>query len=327
MDPPNDARDRRCDARLRCAVCRGLDEDELFCRTSARRDTRGRAGFRLVGRGGCRGERRIAFYDRLGCTTLRVGRCDRGNAAAGSVPPYSLCSALGYAAGNRGAAVGGREAISADFDAAQKHEKDLRSRLATVANVRPAAVIEAEIARQRQDRLWMMSSECREATGATSRAFCKGVETLRAELEAAGEASGLRLELARVTAELATLRGKGAGLDADPQIASLSRLFGFSRERVTSAWSALFSVLTELGCAFVPFIGLTMLGVRHAPSSGASGGDSATIVGQGPGRGPALKKRKSWKWLGRRMTGLLELPPLRSVEFSEDGRVRITDQQ
>lgn len=240
---------------------------------------------------------------------------------------YSLCSALGYAAGNRGAAVGGREAISADFDAAQKHEKDLRSRLATVANVRPAAVIEAEIARQRQDRLWMMSSECREATGATSRAFCKGVETLRAELAAAGEASGLRLELARVTAELATLRGKGAGLDADPQIASLSRLFGFSRERVTSAWSALFSVLTELGCAFVPFIGLTMLGVRHAPSSGASGGDSATIVGQGPGRGPALKKRKSWKWLGRRMTGLLELPPLRSVEFSEDGRVRITDQQ
>jgi hypothetical protein len=212
---------------------------------------------------------------------------------------YSLCSALGYAAGNRGAAVGGREAISADFDAAQKHEKDLRSRLATVANVRPAAVIEAEIARQRQDRLWMMSSECREATGATSRAFCKGVETLRAELAAAGEASGLRLELARVTAELATLRGKGAGLDADPQIASLSRLFGFSRERVTSAWSALFSVLTELGCAFVPFIGLTMLGVRHAPSSGASGGDSATIVGQGPGRGPALKKRKSWKWLGR----------------------------
>ena len=178
---------------------------------------------------------------------------------------YSLGSALGYAAGNRGAVVGGREAITATFEAAQKEEKDLRGRLEKVATARPVTVIEKEIARHKQDRLWAVTKDCLDATATASREFCKAFEALQAELAGSAEAALLRRQLDKVVGEAAVLRTKGAGRDSDPQASTLSRLFGFSAENVQSAWSVLFATLVELGCAFVPMIGLSMLGLRHAP--------------------------------------------------------------
>jgi hypothetical protein len=251
---------------------------------------------------------------------------------------YSLGSAIGYAVSNRGAVVGGHEALTTSFKALQRQETDLRARLDAIKTKRPPGVIEADIARQKQDGLWTVTKECGDATATASRNFCKSFEALRAELAGSVEAVALRDQLVGVERELTALRAKGAGREPDPQASQLGRLLGLSTDKVRSGWSVLFAVLVELGCAFVPFIGLSMLGIQHAPppvTSGDPPGGEDPVTGPDGSTTPAARsvaRKRSGQ--GRRRSNrqpfvarpATELPPLRQAEFGEDGQLNITDQ-
>jgi hypothetical protein len=248
---------------------------------------------------------------------------------------YSLGSALGYAAGNRGAVVGDRESLTASLKILQRQETDLRARLDAIKTKRPPGVIEADIARQKQDGLWYSTKECGDAKGAASRNFCKSFEGLRAELAGSVEAAPLREQLDSVEHVLSALRAKGAGREPDPQASQFGRLLGISTDKVRSGWSVLFAVLVELGCAFVPFIGLSMLGIQHAATAPASEAkvDDPPMGVDGVVSSAARKavRKRSGRAGGRARRApvarsVAELPPLRSAEFSEDGQLNITDQ-
>jgi hypothetical protein len=257
------------------------------------------------------------------------GRREWGTVAVGSVLlalflVYSLGSALGYAVSNRGAVVGGRETLTATYDATRAREKDMRGRLAAVASARASTVIEGEMARQKQDRLWTSTRECSDATAPASREYCKAFEALRVELAAAVEAAQLRSEIDRVEQTLNALRGRGAGRDADPQASVIGWIFGLKAHHVRSGWSLLTAVLIEFGCAFLPFIGLSMLGLH-----GAQAGQAASA--KTPARSPYRKRRKAARkdrTLGYKLNGKThgELPPLRATEFGEDGMLKVSDE-
>lgn len=235
---------------------------------------------------------------------------------------YSLGSALSYAAGNRGAVAGQRDTVTADFKAAQTVEADLRRDFEKVAKARDGSVIEQEMARQRQDRLWSATKECTEATAPASRQFCKGFFDLQSEAAASAKASGLYPQLKEAAANVARLRAHGAGRDADPQASVLNRLFGISSEDVQSGWSLLFAGLVELGCALVPVIGLSMLDVRHGTPVGGK------LPAESSPRRSRVRRRSRQRGKRLKITQgqLIELPPLRETIFDTEGQLKITDQ-
>jgi hypothetical protein len=197
----------------------------------------------------------------------------------------SLLSAFGFAATNRGASVGGREGVTATYEAAKLKKEDLLRRLAGVAQVRAIGVVEAEIKAAKQERPWASSKECTEATVTASRGFCKRYETLVGELQAAKDAKELRREIDAVESEMAALREGGAGQDADPQASLISKLSGVHRANVQLGWELMFALLLELGAAFLPYLAAPEL------SAQAHGGGRGTPPG--PGHPPNAPLRVS----------------------------------
>jgi hypothetical protein len=162
----------------------------------------------------------------------------------------SFLSALGFAAGTRGAVTGGREVLTANLESASADLADALSRLKALPQARPSGVIEADINRQKQDRFWTGSRGCAEASGPAARGFCKGIETLRAELAAAVEAERLREKADKLKTQIAALKNQGAGTDSDPQASLVSRFLGLSAGNVQSGTNLWLAVLIEFGAAF-----------------------------------------------------------------------------
>ena len=188
---------------------------------------------------------------------------------------FSFLSALGFAAGTRGAVTGGREVLTANLESASADLTDALERLKALPHARPSGVIEADINRQKQDRFWTGSRGCAEASGPAARGFCKGIETLRAELAAAVEAERLREKADKLKTQIAALKNQGAGTDSDPQASQVSRFLGLSAGNVQSGTNLWLAVLIEFGAAFGLFFALT-LGKVEKPKSGA--GDSPGLA-------------------------------------------------
>ena len=169
---------------------------------------------------------------------------------------FSLFSAIGFAASSRGAVTGSREAVSLRYQAAERELREIKERVTSLGAIRPRAVIEAAIARAKQDRLWSSSNECRDATIEASRAYCRGVGDLRIELAAAVESERLRDRGAALKAEVDTFLAAGARNDQDQQAGLLARLTGVGLERVQTSIVVLFAALVEFGSAFGLFLAL-----------------------------------------------------------------------
>ena len=139
---------------------------------------------------------------------------------------FSLFSAIGFAASSRGAVTGSREAVSLRYQAAERELREIKERVTSLGAIRPRAVIEAAIARAKQDRLWSSSNECRDATVEASRAYCRGVGDLRIELAAAVESERLRDRGAALKTEVDIFLAAGARNEQDQQAGLLARLTG-----------------------------------------------------------------------------------------------------
>lgn len=182
----------------------------------------------------------------------------------------SVLSAIGFAAQNRGAMVGGREAVTTDYDVAKAKRDDVRQQLSQVSRARPALVVESDIARLHQDRLWTSTRECSEATAMGSRVFCQRLAELGGELAAARKSGELRADLDRLEQDLRRLRAAGAGHESDPQASLVSRLLGVPMAQVRSGWEVMLAVLLELGAAFLPFLataGLPKFPTHSSPAA------------------------------------------------------------
>jgi hypothetical protein len=194
---------------------------------------------------------------RLGCVIGLVFFC--------GCLAFSLFSAIGFAASSRGAVTGSREAVSLRYQAAEQELREIKARVVPLGTIRPRAVIEAAIARAKQDRYWSSSNECKDATAEASRAFCRGVGDLRVELAAAVEIERLQERSPLLKTEIDNLLSAGARTDQDQQAGLLSRLTGFGVVRLQTLIVVLFAALVEFGSAFGLF--LALLPMRGFPRS------------------------------------------------------------
>ncbi len=167
---------------------------------------------------------------------------------------FSLMSALGFAAGNRGFVTGGREALSMRLEAAMGELEAARAQLKTLPPHRVALVIEEEIRGMQKDRFWSGSQECSDPSGKEARDFCKRLSDRRTELAAAVASDRLSLRVQQLSREAEGLKERGAGQDKDPQAVMLSVLSGLDVENAKKAIIVFVAVLVELGAAFGLFL-------------------------------------------------------------------------
>lgn len=193
-------------------------------------------------------------------------------AAAGSLAfaffaVFSLLSAIGFVADNRGVLVQARNEISGEYIRVQDMRTYAETQHKALPAYRAGDIVMQEIERHRQNRRWISTSACTDATEELSREYCAAYFSLRAELSSSEEAKRLTSEIKSLDAQLARLRTKGAGQDSDPQVSLLSRMTGEDKDAVRLALIIAVALLVEIGATLGLFLasGHSMAG-RVAPN-------------------------------------------------------------
>lgn len=135
---------------------------------------------------------------------------------------FSLASGIGFAAMNRGAVTGDRDALNARHALAAKELAEVDAKLA--AAVRPAHAVEQELNGLRLNPRWQASAQCGDAGASSTRQFCSDYFRLKAELETAIAQARLLARQAELRSEVKGLIGRGAGQEADPQASAIAAL-------------------------------------------------------------------------------------------------------
>lgn len=167
---------------------------------------------------------------------------------------FSLLSAIGFAADNRGVFSHGRASINADYDRAAGELRDAEGKLASVPKHRPPGIVTEEIERQKQDWRWTSTKACTDATLPDSRAYCDAHYVVRAELAAGIEAQRLAGQIETLKGQIEKLEGAGAGQDADPQVSLLARLFGHDHDHIRLGLILIVALLVEIGSSLGLFL-------------------------------------------------------------------------
>ncbi|CFX24262.1 conserved membrane protein of unknown function [Candidatus Filomicrobium marinum] len=167
---------------------------------------------------------------------------------------FSLLSAIGFAADNRGALVQKRD----DLSSAYQRVHDMREYAERQRQVLPAHragdIVVQEIERHRQHRRWASTKGCTDATETLSRDFCAEYFMLRAERAAAQEADRLADEINTLDGKIDQLRRDGAGQDSDPQVSLLSRMTGQEKDFVHLTLIITVALLVEIGASLGLFL-------------------------------------------------------------------------
>jgi len=194
---------------------------------------------------------------------------------------FSLLSALGFVATNRGAVADHRAAITARLELARQALGEAEAHLAALGPTRPEGQIAAELAGLKQDRRWHLSQACALATGPASRDFCAQIfahEGERAQAQAAEALHG-RIEVLRD--EMTGAQAGGAGEERDPQAGLIARLSGLDVTQAQQALSALMALLVEIGAAATLYLAAGPSGpgrrTRH-PATEAMAGETPRVV-------------------------------------------------
>jgi len=169
---------------------------------------------------------------------------------------FSLLSALGFVATNRGAVASSRAALSSQLESARKELGETEARLAALGMTKPAGEIDAEIAGLKQDRRWQSSKACAGANPRASRQVCAQIFGLEAELartQATGEL-GARIDILKQ--EIKSFQDHGAWEDKDPQAVLLARFIGLEVSQAQQALSVFMAALVEIGAASTLYLTL-----------------------------------------------------------------------
>lgn len=208
---------------------------------------------------------------------------------------FALLSAIGFAAGNRGAIVGSREAVTTQYKAATESLKISRSLLAEIKTKRSSKSISANMEAARQEKRWRSTKGCTDTTATASIKFCKSYFAQKAEYEDAKEAEKLREQIKELNIVVAKLKQKGAGKAADPQAGVIARLLpkNFELKDVQDGLVMFVAVLVELVAAFGLYLstGLTYATqkqIKPKPQTKAKGETS-----RGGAKKPTLTQKKA----------------------------------
>ena len=193
---------------------------------------------------------------------------------------FSLSSAVGFAAKNRGS-IGEDRALASERLAAVRQElSQSESKLKALGAPRPLGVVNELLRGLEQDRRWQLSKECSDATADASRAFCKGYFELKAEAALAGEAQRHEERIASLKVEARQLEEQGAGREGDNQAAVLANILGLQTARVERGLMLFLAVLVEVGAALGLYFATGHL--RFEASAHETPGRGATVVEGGP---------------------------------------------
>lgn len=183
---------------------------------------------------------------------------------------FSLASALGFAADARGVLVGSREAAAKELKRLEAKSVELGQELVMLGEVRPESVILLEMAALKQDRRFTTSSSCTNATARTSREFCAQYLKVDADRQRALESARVKAELARITSALANLEKRGAGGEADHQVAVLATLLDKERDSIRTSLVVAVAFLVELGSGLGLWLALGHSDQRDAKTERAT---------------------------------------------------------
>ena len=165
---------------------------------------------------------------------------------------FALLSAVGFAAGNRGAVVGVREAVTSQYKAATESLKVSRGLLASIKTKRASEAVSANMGALRQDKRWRSTKGCTDTTAKASIVFCKNYFAVKAEYADAKEAEKLRIEIGKLNALITDLKKQGAGKAADPQAGIIARLLpeNFAIKDIQDGLVMFVALLVEMVAAF-----------------------------------------------------------------------------
>jgi hypothetical protein len=181
---------------------------------------------------------------------------------------FSLSSAIGFAAKNRGSLAEDRALATAKLLGVRREIDEAETRLKALGTPSPLPALQERVRGLEQDRRWQSSKQCADATAEASRAFCRGYFELKAEAARAMEAQHLQDRLAGLRGESRQLEDQGAGREADNQAAVLARLLGLPAVKVERGLTLYLALLVELGAA----LGLYFATGHMRPGSPAASG-------------------------------------------------------
>lgn len=144
----------------------------------------------------------------------------------------------------------------------------IEKRLAGLADLRAAAVMEEEVKAQLADRRWSATKECSDmgaAAGAATRQFCAGVFKLRGDIAGARERDRLLGEQQRLRERLAAARSAPArDVDAAPRV--IAEMLGIAVSLPRMAMSVGLAIVLELGSVVLVLLaaGPTLAGWARA---------------------------------------------------------------
>ncbi len=162
---------------------------------------------------------------------------------------FSLSSAVGFAAKNRGSLSDERALANARLASLTQETADAEAKLKALGTTKPVAAIEAALHRLEQDWRWQSSNFCQDATADASRVFCKGYFDLKAEAATAAEAANLETRLVALRNDTRRLEEQGAGRITDNQAGVLADVLGLSAAKVERGLMLFLAVLVEVGAA------------------------------------------------------------------------------
>ena len=162
---------------------------------------------------------------------------------------FSLSSAVGFAAKNRGSMTEDRSLATSRLTGVKQEIEEAEAKRKALGAARPSAVVQEAMRGLEQDRKWHWSKECQNATNEGERSFCKSYFDLKAEGARAAEQTALEQKIAHLKSEARGYEEKGAGRQSDSQAAVLANLLGFQAVQVERGLTLFLAVLVEIGAA------------------------------------------------------------------------------
>ena len=162
---------------------------------------------------------------------------------------FSLSSAVGFAAKNRGSMTEDRSLATSRLTSVKQEIEEAETKRKALGAPRPSAVVQEAMRGLEQDRKWHWSKECQNATAEGERVFCKGYFDLKAEAARATELTGIEEKIVRLKSEARGYEEKGGGRQADSQAAVLANLLGLQPVETERGLTLFLAVLVEIGAA------------------------------------------------------------------------------
>jgi hypothetical protein len=192
---------------------------------------------------------------------------------------FSMMSALGFAAGNRGYVAGGREALALRLEETEGELERAKAQRKALPTHRVASVIEEEIKGMQKDRFWTGSQSCNDPSGREAQNFCKKLADRNTERAASLAADRLSLDIERLSREAEALKGQGAGQTKDPQADMVATISGLDEAGSKKAINIFVALLVELGAAFGLFLAMGH-SFSHIPSATPAPISLKTVVAE-----------------------------------------------